>query len=202
MEDRYVVTIQRQFGSLGRPIAKKMAEILGIDYYDRDIVELAAKKMNLPISIVGNMEETVSSSFFRMKFPLGDGDIRTQTELFEVQKKIITDIADREPCIIVGRCSDYILRDYKNCIHIFIYAPFEARFNNCVNNLNIAPGEAKKLIQDVDRARANYHRYFTKTLPQDIRTKSLLIDSSLLGPDGTAALLVDAVKRKFAYLFH
>lgn len=103
---QYVVTIARQFGSLGRPIAKALAEILGIEYYDRDIVEATAEKMGLPVSVISDQEEKVKSGFFQMGFPLGMGSTEQQIEIFNEQAKIIRDLAERQSCIIVGRCSD------------------------------------------------------------------------------------------------
>ena len=107
----YSVTITRQFGSLGRPIAKCLSEMLEIEYYDRDIVEATAKKMGLPVSLISDAEESAKSAFFQMGYPLGMGTTDTQNEIFNEQVKIIKDIADKESCIIVGRCSDYILQD-------------------------------------------------------------------------------------------
>ncbi len=105
----YVVTIQRQFGSMGRPIARKMSEILGIDFYDRDIVEAAAKQLDLPVSVVKKEEERAHTQypnpFSRMCFPLDDGTSATQDDIFEAQKKVIRQIAEKETCIIVGRCA-------------------------------------------------------------------------------------------------
>ena len=201
MQERYVITITRQFGSLGRPIAREMAKMLDIDYYDRDIVEMAAKEMQQPVSVVSDIEESGNSLISKMRFPLGTGERSMQDRLFQIQQKIITDIVDRESCIIVGRCSDYILRNYKNCINVYIYAPFEARYHNCVNSLNMNPKEAKRMIQEVDRARLQYHKRYAKYEPEDINYKDILINSSLLGVDGTAEYLVDMVKKKFDWLF-
>ena len=90
---KYVITITRQFGSMGRPIAKKMAQKLGIEYYDRDIVDQAAKKLDLPVSVVDENEESakkiVTNPFSRMKYPLGKGTDSTQDKIFEVQQNII-----------------------------------------------------------------------------------------------------------------
>ena len=119
---KFIITITRQFGSLGRPIAKELAELLHVEYYDRDIVETTAKRMNQRVSVISDAEEAAKSSFFKMRFPLGTEESRIQDEIFDVQQKIITELADKESCIIVGRCSDYVLRNYKNVIHIYIYA--------------------------------------------------------------------------------
>lgn len=195
--NHYTVTITRQFGSLGRPIAKELAEILGIEYYDRDIVEETAKKLGMPVSVISDQEETVKSGFFKMGFPLGMGTSEKQLEIFNEQVKIIRDLAEKESCIIVGRCSDYILRNQKNCINVFIYAPYEARLRNCVDILHMEKEEAKKMIAKVDKARDSYHKTFAKFLPGDFEHKDVLIDSSMLGVEGTAKALADIIRARF-----
>jgi len=195
---KYCVTINRQFGSLGRTIAKELSEMLGIEYYDRDIVEATSQKLNLPVSTVSINEETsYKSSFFNTLFPLGDSSIDKQNKIFDTQRKIILDLADKESCIIVGRCSDFILKDYKDCLNIFIYAPKEARFNNCVNILNMSTGEASHMIAEVDKARDNYYRHYAGYSFEDIEHKHILIDSSLFGVHGTAQVLAEMIKKRF-----
>jgi len=198
MKEKIVVTIARQFGSLGRPIARKVSEELGIEYYDRDLVDLAAKQLNLPVSTISNVEENAKSAFFNMSYPLGMATTEIQDSVFATQSKIITDLAEKGSCIIVGRCSDYILKDSKNIINIFVYAPYAARLRNCVERLNMQPSEAKKMIADVDKARESYHRHYCGYSMSDKDYKHVMLDSSLLGVDGTCDILVDIIKKKFS----
>lgn len=199
--ERFVVTITRQFGSLGRPIARKMSELLGIAYYDRDIVDQAAKKLQLPVSVVNQEEERAVKQavnpFSRMMFPLGKGTSHTQDKIFEAQKNIIQFLAEKDNCIIVGRCSDFILSEVENSIHIYIYASYEARLRHCVEELGMEESEGRRMIKSVDEARDSYHMQYAGYLPDDKRHKDILIDSSLFGVEGTAQFLADAVKRKF-----
>lgn len=199
--EKYVVTITRQFGSLGRPIARKMSELLGVEYYDRDIVDQAAQKLKLPVSLVNEQEEKavkqVKNPFSRMMFPLGKGTSNTQDEIFEAQENIIKFLAERESCIIVGRCSDFILSDVKNAIHIYIYASYEARLKHCIEDLHMEESEARSMMKSVDEARNSYHMQYAGYLPDDRRHKDILIDSSLFGVDGTAEFLAEAVQKKF-----
>lgn len=198
MNKKYVISITRQFGSLGRPIARKMSELLGIEYYDRDIVEQISEHMNIPVNTLSDLEESYPNHpFFNMIFPLGFQTSDTQEKIYELQTKNINEYVDRESCIIVGRCSDFILRDHPNSIKIFIYAPYEERLKNCVESLNMKEDEAKKMIDEVDKARSNYHRHFAGTEPGDRKYIDVAIDSSLLGVDETANALTDLVKRKF-----
>jgi cytidylate kinase len=199
--EHYVITITRQFGSLGRPIAKRMSELLDIEYYDRDIVDQAAQKLKLPVSLVDEEEEKATKQsanpFSRMQFPLGKGTSSTQDKIFEAQENIIRFLAEKNNCIIVGRCSDFILSEVERSIHIYIYASYEARLRHCVKELHMEEAEARRTMKCVDEARDSYHMQYAGYLPDDKRHKDILIDSSLFGVEGTAAFLADAVKRKF-----
>ena len=198
---KYVVTITRQFGSLGRPIAKRMSEILDIGYYDRDLVDEAAKKLKLPVSVVDKEEESAKkvplNPFTRMKYPLGKGTSDTQDAIFEAQQNIIQFLAEKETCIIVGRCSDFILEEMKNAMHMYIDAPYEVRVQQSVDNLKMDIQEARQMIVDVDEARDSYHMHYAGYLPDDKNHKDIMIDSSFLGVEKTAQFLAEAVRRKF-----
>lgn len=201
-KSKYVVTITRQFGSLGRPIARKMADKLGIEYYDRDIVDQAAKKLNLPVSVVNEEEESAKkihvNPFSRMMYPLGKGTSTTQDEIFQAQQNIIKFLAEKETCVIVGRCSDFTLEEMENAVHIYIYAPYEVRVEHCVKDLHMEINEARRMIVAVDEARDSYHMQYAGYKPDDKNHKDILIDSSFLGVEGTADYLVEAIKRRFA----
>ncbi len=199
MAKKYVVTITRQFGSMGRPIARELSERLGIEYYDRDIVEEISKQMNLPVSTISQLEERYSSpNFFNMVFPLGFSTAQKQDQIFDVQTKIINELVEKQSCIIVGRCSDYLMRDHPRHLNIYIYSSYENRLKNCIERLNMNEDEARKMIQEVDKARANYHKRFANgTLPSDLIYKDIMIDSNLFGIEETADYLADIVKRKF-----
>ncbi|MCC8126612.1 MAG: cytidylate kinase-like family protein [Clostridiales bacterium] len=199
---KYVITITRQFGSMGRPIAKKLSDILDIEYYDRDIVEQAAKRLNLPISMIDENEESAKGAskniYLRMQFPLGrQKSTDVQDKIFEAQKNIIGFLAERESCIIVGRCGDFVLSEMENAIHIFIFAPYEERLRHCTDDLNLTVDEGKRMIKKVDEAREAYHLQYAGYKPDDYHYKNIMIDSSLLGIDGTAEYLAALIKMKF-----
>lgn len=193
---KFVITITREFGSLGRPIAKRLAELLDVEFYDRDIVEAAAKKMNLPVSVISESEEK-KSNFFKMMFPLGTDSNEQQNAIFECQSKIISELAAKESCIIVGRCADYVLADEPNAIHVYIYAPYADRLANCVGTLGMEKNEAKRMIAEVDKARLNYHKHFAHFTPSDYAHKHIIINSALMEVEGTARALEAIVKQYF-----
>lgn len=195
---KYVISIARQFGSLGRPIARELSERLGIEYYDRDIVEKVSKVMNLPVSQISATEEKAKNLFFNMRYPLGMATNQIQDKIFETQRDIILNLAEKESCIIVGRCSDYILDNMPNHISIFINAPYEDRLRNCIENLHMTKAEGEKMIAEVDKARDSYHLRYANYLPGDFKHKDIIINSSLLGVEGTADYIAELINRRFA----
>ena len=194
---KYVITLNRQFGSLGRPIAQRVSELLKIEYYDRDIVEATSKKMNLPVSIIGEEEEKHENRFFDMQFPLGKGNTEIRDQIFKNQQRIIMELADKSSCIIVGRCADYVLKNNENVLNFFIYASYGNRVKNCIDVLNMDPEEALKTIKEVDRVRDKYHMRYAKYLPNDLNHINVMLDSGTLGVEGTARTIVGIVKEKF-----
>ncbi|MTK05984.1 MAG: cytidylate kinase-like family protein [Hungatella sp.] len=195
--EKFTITITREFGSLGRSIARELSQILGVEFYDRDIVEEVANKLNLPVSTVSNEEEKSRHSFFPRMFPLGTDEEYMQDIIFDVQKDIILNLAKKSSCILVGRCSDFLLEKEKNNINIFIYASYEKRLQNCVDTLGMTEAEAKRMILSVDKARNAYHKKYAGYLPNDPEHKQLMIDSSLLGVTGTAKLIAEIVHQLF-----
>lgn len=157
---QYVVTISRQFGSMGRMIAQQLSRELGVDFYDRDIVEETASRMGLPVSVISNTEENSKSIYFKQQYPLGMGIASMRDEIFLIQKNIIRDLAQKESCIIVGRCADSILMDMENHLNVYIYAPMDARLRNAVELAKLDEKTAKKMIREIDRSRELYHRRY------------------------------------------
>lgn len=197
MGSNYVVTITREFGSLGRPIARKLSELLGIEFYDRDIIDETARRLNLPVSYVSRNEENIGGVYAKMRFPLGKSSVKVQDELFRVQSEIIRRAAGRESCVIVGRCSDYVLRDFTRRLSVYIYAPYEARLVNCVKVMGLDRETAEEMIPEVDKAREAYEKRYAGYEPADIKNKHLMIDSSYFGIEGTAKLIAEIVHEHF-----
>ena len=195
--ENYTITITREFGSLGRSIARSLSEKLGIEFYDRDIVDQVAKHLNLPVSQISEAEEKSHHRLFSHMFPLGTDEEYIQDMIFDVQKDIILDLAGKSSCIIVGRCSDFLLQNKKNNLNIFIYAPYKKRLENCIHILDMTEEQAKKMIMSVDKARSAYHKKYAGYLPNDPSHKHLMIDSSLLGVEGTADLIAQVARKRF-----
>lgn|SRR5574344_99416 len=197
---QYVVTISRQFASMGRTIGLKMASNLGIELLDRDIVKEAAKRLGLGKGEISHYDENPGhDSFFLRKTYLFDFSVyNVHNNVFEVQKNIIQDYAQKESCIIVGRCADSILREHANVLNICIYAPFEARLHNCVTELGMDEQSAIEKIKNVDAARNAYRHKYCPECTSDFDDRHLMIDSSKFGIDATAQILTDIVKNTVA----
>lgn len=195
--EKYVVTISRQFASMGRTIAKYMSEELGINFYDRDIVEETAARMGQTVTEISNIEEKGGSIFANRRFPLGMGLVSMQQETFEVQSNIIRDLAEQESCIIVGRCADSILRDMPRCLNIYVYAPYEERLKNCTERLGMDLKMAKTMIRDVDKAREVYRLRYCEGVKDVFDLRNIMVDSSKFGPEKTAKILCGIVRNAF-----
>ena len=194
---QYVVTISRQFGSMGRMIAQQLSRELGVDFYDRDIVEETASRMGLPVSVISNTEENSKSIYFKQQYPLGMGIASMRDEIFLIQKNIIRDLTQKESCIIVGRCADSILMDMENHLNVYVYAPFDARLRNCTEILKMDEKTARKMIREVDRSRELYHRRYCPEYLDPSTNKDIMIDSSRFGTEGTVKILTGLVRELF-----
>ncbi|MDR0760199.1 MAG: cytidylate kinase family protein [Treponema sp.] len=194
--ENYVVTISRQFGSLGRPIARKMAELLGVEYYDRNILEQVARSMNLPVPEMESGE--VDAEYTKLRFPLETGAGEERERILEAQEKIILELAGKNSGIFVGRHADYILRNHANLFSIYIYAPRDVRRENCIKYLHMKPEDADKALDDEDEARQSYTMIYAEAYSQNLENKNISIDSSLFGSvEETAEVLVSMIRRKF-----
>lgn len=194
--DKYIVTISRQFGSLGRSIAAELADRLGVEYLDRDIVEETARRMGQQVSDISHSEETGVGQFLRRAFPLG-AEAGLRDSIFEVQKNIIRDFAKAQSGIVVGRCADYVLQDHPRKLSVYVYAPVEARLNNCVTRLGMDEKTARKMIADVDNAREQYHKNYIPGYKNPFSGRDLCIDSSKFGVEGTAEILEHIIRERF-----
>lgn len=192
---QYVVTISRQFGSMGRSIAQALARQLDIDFYDRDIVEETARRMGLPVSTISDTEESANNIYYKRIYPLGMAIKSMQDEVFMVQQNIIRDLADRESCIIVGRCADEVLKDHPRLLNVHVFAPKADRLRNCVEKLGMDEATAKKTLPRVDKSRAGYHKVYGGG--DEYVNCHLMLNSSQFGIEGSAHLLALIARDRF-----
>ena len=200
-----IITIGRQFGSNGRMIGEKLAELMGVKCYDKQLIKEAAKQSGLWEDFLDNMDEKPTSSFLYsvvmdpysyMSFDSNTNyGMNLNQKAFMATYETIKSIADRESCVIIGRCSNYVLREYEKVLSAFIYAPLEVRIDTVMKRFNLNEKQARDQIAKEDKARASYFNYYTSYKWGKNESYDILIDSSLLGPDGTAELLLDVAKK-------
>lgn len=187
-----VITIGCEYGAKGNQIGKKVAEDLGIKFYDRETVDEIIKEVGIPTDIMEKVEEGVTIAG---KGAAGDvrGDFSRYADLTEraihVQKTIIRKLAERESCVIIGRSADYILKEHKPILRIFIYSPDEVRIKNVMESHNLSEADAKLFILEKDKRYHKRHLALTGSNRGDRHNRDILIDSSLLGVDETAKLI-------------
>lgn len=196
-----IVTIERQYASGGNEIGIEAAVRLGFKLYDRNILMEAAKNLKIPAIHIENLEETSSGSFlFNLsKTPLGgnigEKDLPLADKLFLEEKKIIEKLAEEGNCVIVGRAAGYILRDYENCLRVFIHADKEKRIKRAVEREGIKESEAESALKKNDRRRSGFYNSVTKWEWGNPNFFELCLDSGKLGLELCAALLAEAVKK-------
>ena len=191
-----IITISRQFGSGGHSIAKAAAERMGIAFYDNQLITEVARQSGLSEEFIRENEEYAShSNSFLYQLAMSTagtyGYPSVYQKLYEAQTKVIQDIADKEPCIIVGRCADYILRDREDCLHVFIHAGNEHRAKRILEKYGTTDKTISQRIKDKDNRRRNYYRFHTDREWGVAANYSLALDSGVLGE----ALCVDIMCR-------
>lgn len=205
MTGNLIVNIGRQLGSGGREIGKMLAEDLGLRFLDKELITLAAEKSGLCSEFFEKADEKPTNAFntiFSMRFPfITDGSIPgynclSNDALFKVQSEVIREIAENEPCLFVGRCADYVLRENPNCINIFISSPKHIRIERIMEQNSLSRHKAEELIEKTDERRADYYNYYSSKTWGEARSYHLCIDSSILGIDGTEKFILEFIRRK------
>lgn len=194
-----IINIGRQFGSGGRLVAAEIGRILGIPVYDNELITKAAEESGFSKELFAGKDEKRSlfsfSSFFSSgRYSMSDNYL-SDNELFKMQGNVIRKLAEESPCIFIGRCSDYILRDRTDCLDIFICAPMEERIKLVCERENLSREDAEDLIIRKDRTRRTYYDYFTLGDWGVASNYDLCVDSSILGIEGTARFIVDFKER-------
>lgn len=169
-------------------------------YYDRDIIELSAKELRESVNELSAFEDKKISVFQKMMYPLGRGSHSMQSKLYEMEKSVIIDLASSENCVIVGRCSDYILRECKhpNMLNVFIYAPYDKRIISCENELGLSQEMAEDYVEKVDNARQDFYKYYTGVSFYSPKYRNIMLDSSIAPHEACADIICSAAKNKFS----
>lgn len=202
MSENLVITIGREFGSGGHEIAKRLSKLMNINMYDKDIIRLAAKNSGYDEEILRSIDETATNSLLyslsvdaHQILPIitGEHNMPITDRAFIVCSKIIRELAEKESCIIVGRCADSILRGRKNLLTVFIHADIEFRVNRISEYEKISRNEALGIIKKADKKRANYHNYYSDTKWGSCKAYDLCINSRI-GFDKAAEIIKHAAE--------
>ena len=189
-----IITISREYGAGGHSIARRVAQELGIELYDRDIIRDTVKDSGLDASVIEHEEEEISraDAFWRMITPAAYVDRREA--IHEIERKVILMLAAKGPCVILGRCADAILDEANvDSLNVFIYADAlhrAARIGELLDSRN--PSEIQKAMKKTDAARRSYYQQFAGRHWGDYHNYNLMLDSGLLGYDACVKLICDA----------
>lgn len=190
MEKHTVISVGRQFGSGGKSVAEALGALMGIPVYDNELIARAAEESGFNPELFRRSDEKMRIfGFGTIMNSISDED------LFNIQSKVISDIASAGNAIFVGRASDYVLRDMKECLSVFISAPMADRKKRISERMALSREEAEKLIIKMDRGRENYYNFFTFGHWGVASTYDLCLDSSVLGIEGTADMIREFVRR-------
>lgn len=183
MDKKIIITIGRENGSGGRYIGEKLAQKLGINCYNDELISEIVKKYNSNLNYVKKNDENPPES----KFYFGGQPI--PAKVFEEQSALIREIAKKESCVFIGRASDYVLKDFDNVVNVFVHAPLGSRIERYSRRNNISIIEAEKEITKRDKKRASFYKFYTNQIWGEAKNYNICIDTSKVGIDGAVQLI-------------
>ncbi len=205
MKENFVITIGRQLGSGGLSIGEKLFEMMGISYYDKELIYIASKESGLCKDYFEKFDEKSSHSFFGGFLSLrgiqsddmySNNYLNNET-LFTIQSDIIRKLAEEKSCIFIGRCADYVLKDHPRCLNVFITADIEDKIKRVSEIHSLPENKAKDFIEKMDKKRASYYNYYSNKIWGAAESYDLCINSSTLGIDETAEYIRCFAEKKF-----
>lgn len=169
MSCKHIITIARQFGSGGRVIGETLAERLGVKCYDKELISIAAKESGVDPEVFSNVDEKAANSLlyslsmglYSFGSSYSSGQLPVNDRLYLLQHKLIKKIAQDGPCVFVGRCADYVLRDRSDVVKVFIYADMDYRVKRAVEHKDVKESKAEQVIAKTDKSRANYYNFYS-----------------------------------------
>lgn len=211
-KEQFVITINRELGSGGRTVGEKLAKRLEVPFYDKAVIKALTKELNLTTEEIERLKgKKVKwwTDFQRMVTPfydtarlqyyqineIGESEVLTSAELFRTESKILSDIGEKESCIIAGRSGFFIFRDHPNHLSILIQAPVECRIQRVMEKQNLSREQALKDINKVDKWRENYIKKYTNTSRYDTRNYDLVINMAGLSEDDAVSIILDYIEK-------
>lgn len=196
-----IITIGREFGSGGHEIAQKLSEKLNINIYDKDIIRHIALENNISEALVEYYDEKpMSKTFFKYStsaIEIIDKNYPLEKQIYLAEKQFMLKTAEKEDCIFVGRCGNYIFREEKNILKFFITSPLDKRIERKSKQLNITHDDAKKLIIQTDKKRAEHYKYYTGEIWNNTLNYDFIVNSGSLGIDGSINAIIGIINEYF-----
>lgn len=196
-----VITIGRQCGSGGHTIGRQVAERLGLPFYDKKLIELVAQRSGLSEKVIREQGEYAEGSLlYELATNLSygylatDGGLTLPDRIQSFQTELIKELAEKESCVIIGRCADYILRERTDCLNVFIYADAQSKIQRVIQRHDVDPKQAEKHVKDRDKRRASHYYRYTDRNWGDPASYDLCLNSGALGVDKCTELIVAAAK--------
>ena len=201
MSKNRIITISREYGSGGRQIGEQLAKELGIPFYDKVLIDIIAKDMGMASGYVEEASEkmTMSQAFniatmgYYAVSPIIDTVQVIGEDVFIAQSKIIKELAEKEPCVIVGRCADYILKDRDDVLNVFIHADYDTRVKRAIEEYGIKSSNVSSVIRKSDKARAKHYAFYCEKKWGQIENYHMVLDSGKFGVDKTVELIKAAL---------
>ena len=201
MQDKFVISVGCEYGCFGPEIGKMIAKDFGIAYYDRELIDEIIEEAGFSKELTALAEAGLDIRGKAADASNTAGGPTKYANLTErvvyVQSEVIKKLADRGSCVFIGRCSDYILRERTNCLNVFIYAPKEIRIQNVMEAHSLTRKDAMLLIQKNDEMLHARYKQMTGTYRGDRHNRHLMIDSNLLGLEGTVKLIEEVAEKVF-----
>lgn len=197
-----VITIGREYGSGGREIGEKIAKELGIPFYDKVLIDMIAQDLGMAAGYVEEASEkmTMSQAFnistygYYTMSPIVEHVQVIKEDIFISQSKIIKELAEKGPCVIVGRCADYILRDREDVLNVFIHADYDFREKKAIEEYGIDPKNAHHIVKKSDKARAKHYSFYCEKKWGSVGNYHMMLDSGKFGIDNAVKMIISAVK--------
>ena len=192
----FVVTVGCEYASGGIEIGKMIAKSLGVEYYDRDLIDKVVEQIGVDRELV---EKADSGENVKYEFDTNFGPryVNLTNRVIYEQFEVINKFAEKSSCVIIGRCSNYILKDRKDCLNVFIYAPFEKRVEYVMEKKGVSYDEAAELVKYNDRMLSSRYNYMTNGDMRDCSMRDMMIDSSVLGLEKTAKYILQMIDLRF-----
>ncbi len=203
MNENFIITIGRQFGSGGREIGKRLSQLMNIGYYDKELMQEAAKESGIDSRFFEKADETTPTGFYHAMLGLSSfnyGNSLCNETIFKLQSDVIHNIARKQSCVIVGRCADYILRDNPRCISVFIHATMNDRIARIKKYTLLSEKEAEEKAIKTDKRRASYYNFYSDKEWGVSSSYDLSINSSILGVEETALLIKGFVEKRLSLI--